>query len=70
MSDLKCDMCGKEEVGRVETLYVKDMGERDEEGHLEGWLVLGPKCLNLMKSITDRNAWHPAKPHPDQKGAT
>lgn len=56
MGGLKCDMCGKETVGKGGSLYVKDIfSERTDEGHLEGWLGLGPKCLKLMKSITDRN---------------
>lgn len=53
---MKCDMCGKESVGKRGHLYVQDIfSERTEEGHLEGWLSLGPKCLSLMKTITDRN---------------
>ena len=56
MAELKCDMCGKESVGKGGHLYVEDaFTDRNEDGHLEGWHLLGPRCLNLMKSITDRN---------------
>jgi len=55
-NDLKCDMCGKESVGKGGHVYVKDpFSERTEIGHLEGWIVLGPACLDLLRLITERN---------------
>lgn len=57
MSDLKCDMCGKEVVGgKRGHCYVKSgLTKQGEQDHWEGWLVLGPRCLGRMKSIADRN---------------
>lgn len=56
---LLCDLCGKEAVdGKSGHLYVKDIfTDREDEGHLEGWICLGPKCLARVAFIVDGNKW-------------